>query len=435
MQKTLTDKMLKDGVWRTGSSLEIAAGKIAGFTESSGSGAPVSDYIIPGMANCHSHVFQRAMAGLTEYRREGSGAAEDNFWTWRQAMYQQAGTMTPDKLKAIAVDCYRDMIKRGYTSVAEFHYLHNSHLNQQLDMAAAIIDAAETAGIGLTLLPVFYEASGFGGSEPSAEQRQFTMTVPEYIDLLNALAPRLSSPNRLGVAFHSLRAVRPDSFAPILSALDSIDDQAPIHIHIAEQVQEVNDCVRHLGKRPVEWLLSNQPVNSRWCLVHATHISDAEIKAIADSGAIVGLCPTTEANLGDGIFPLQDFLAAGGKFAIGSDSNICLDPCEELRLLEYTQRLLTQRRVVLTPDGGHHVGASLWAHAAKNGARALGRASGTLAAGEAADLIVLDGDHSAFTYVEGPQIVDAFVFVSGDNLIKQTYVNGRSVRSVNGGKA
>jgi len=427
MQQLITGGMLKEGVWQSSSCLEVKDGRIIDISECVTAGGGPADYILPGMANCHSHVFQRAMAGLTEYRCGGEDVAEDNFWTWRTLMYQQAGTMTPDRLEEIAADCYREMVQRGYTSVGEFHYLHNSHIGQQLAMAEAIIRAAKTAGIGLTLLPVFFETAGFGDSEPGETQRPFVMDVSRYISFLKALAARIERPNRLGVAFHSLRAVKPGSFAPILSALNAIDDQAPIHIHIAEQLQEVEDCVQHTGMRPIEWLMEHQPVDSRWCLVHATHLTDAEIKSIADSGAIVGLCPTTEANLGDGIFPLQAFLAAGGNFCIGSDSNVCLDPCEELRLLEYTQRLIDKRRVILTPNDGNHVGASLWAHAARYGGLALGRSSGTVSKGEVADLVFLDAKHSVLSNANGAQVADAYVFVSEGGQIKKTVVAGHPV--------
>ncbi len=380
-------------------------------------------YALPGMANCHSHVFQRAAAGLAEYRT----ADRDDFWSWRRAMYRFAAHMTPVKLRTIATSAYLDMVANGYTSVGEFHYLHNTHLDQSLAMANALIEAADIAGIALTLLPVFYEASDFGGAEPLADQAPFVMQVDDFCRFLRVIAPKLKGNNRLGVAFHSLRAVKPESFAPILAAMDKIDDSAPIHIHIAEQEREVEASLAYSGMRPVEWLLTNQPVDERWCLIHATHVSDSEVKAIAKSGAVVGLCPTTEANLGDGIFPVRAFMQAGGRIAIGSDSNICLDPREELRLVEYVQRLVFKERLVLAASEGGHVGERLWAEAASGGAQALGQNVGLLEAGKRADILWLWPDHHMMAAPSYGQILDAFVFVADADTLNDVMVGGKII--------
>jgi len=382
--------------------------------------------LLPSMPNLHSHAFQRAFAGLTEFKMPG----QSNFWSWRRAMYHFAKRMTPDALQTIASALYVEMLKAGYTAVGEFHYLHNSHHGQALAMSEAVLGAADIGGIALTHLPVLYQTSDFGGKSPERGQQPFLHSVTEFNYLLKELKSNLGKCHQLGAAFHSLRAIHEDSFAPVIDALEQINLKAPLHIHIAEQVREVEASVAHSGKRPVEWLLENQKLDERWCLVHATHLLEAEWQAIAESGAIVGLCPTTEANLGDGLFPASEYIACGGRWGVGSDSHISIDAREELRLLEYGQRLARQERTVLSglpgSDSGH-TGIYLWENAARGGAQALGQPIGEIAVGKRADFIVLDDKKPMFAGASCGQIVDTFIFSGQPNPITDVMVSGKWV--------
>jgi len=377
---------------------------------------------IPGMPNIHSHAFQRAMAGLVE-QRSGN---DDSFWTWRETMYEHASLMTPECLNAIAAQLYADMVKAGYTSVCEFHYLHShgerrSH-DDRLAMCRALMDAATTSGIGMTLLPTLYQTSDFGGAPPTARQRQFTMETRDYLHLLDELrGSERSTQFETGIALHSLRAVPPDALRAVL---DARRDGAVVHIHIAEQEREVAACQQHFGRRPIEWLVENVALDKRWCLIHATHATAEELQAVAKTGAVIGLCPTTEANLGDGIFPMEAMLAAGGAFAIGSDSHISLSPIEELRWLEYQARLLRRQRNVLNSQGTSG-GALLWRNACEAGARVSGRNIGALAVGKRADVVVLDGASPLFAARSGDAIIDTFVFSGTSESVRDVMVGGR----------
>ena len=354
--------------------------------------------LIPGMPNLHSHAFQRAFAGLSEYRSGSCNSdSADSFWTWRDLMYRFARDISPDQLERIATQLYVEMLRAGYTAVCEFHYLHHAPdglpYADPAEMALRLLAAAQRAGVGITLLPVLYQHAGFGGQPPRADQRRYLNSVDALLDIAQRVRAQGA---RVGVAPHSLRAVGPDALRELVTGLHAIDVRAPVHIHIAEQQQEVDDCVAWSGQRPVEWLLANVPVDARWCLVHATHVDDAERHALAASGAVAGLCPTTEANLGDGVFPAAAYLAAGGAWGIGSDSHISVDAAEELRLLEYTQRLALQRRNVLVGDDNGanskcQVADHLWLGAVAGGAQASGRALRGLSVGQQADFIVLDG--------------------------------------------
>ncbi|WP_302675314.1 formimidoylglutamate deiminase [Sphingomonas sp. CL5.1] len=363
---------------------------------------------LPGMPNLHSHAFQRGMAGLAEV----AGPGDDSFWTWREVMYLFAARVSPDDLAAIAAMAYAGMLETGFTRVGEFHYLHHAPdgapYADRAAMSAAIVAAAEETGIALTHLPVFYAHGGFGGAPLGERQARFRHDLDGFARLLEgARAACATLPDAVvGVAPHSLRAVTPEE----LAALELMAPGAPIHIHIAEQVREVEDCRAWSGARPMEWLLDHAAVDARWCLVHATHMTADETERLARSGAVAGLCPITEANLGDGIFPAVDFLAAGGRYGVGSDSNVLIDAAEELRLLEYGQRLERRGRNLLGRGGS--TGDALWRGAVAGGARALGAASG-IAAGNAADIVSLDRDHPAFVAREGAALADAFVFARG----------------------
>ncbi len=391
-------------------------------------GAQVFGPVMPGMPNLHSHAFQRAFAGLAEFKTPG----QSDFWSWRSAMYHFAKHMTPAAVEVIARALYIEMLKAGYTAVGEFHYLHNSHNDQALAMSKAVITAADETGIALTHLPVLYQSSDFGGKAANEGQKPFLNDDRAYARLLSILAPRLKGRHRLGLCFHSLRAVPEGAFAPAIAAIDELDPQAPIHIHIAEQVAEVEACLKATGKRPVEWLLENVDVNDRWCLIHATHVNEAEWRGMAERGVVAGLCPTTEANLGDGIFPAAEYMAAGGRFGVGSDSHISIDAREELRLLEYGQRLTRRARTVLTGGDDGHTGEFLWRSAALGGAQALGQNVGEIAVGKRADLVVLNGAASQFAGASYGQIVDAFVLMGQPNPISEVMVAGDWV--IRGGK-
>ena len=369
--------------------------------------------VVPGLPNLHSHAFQRAFAGLTEYR----ASAHDSFWSWRDRMYRFAGAITPDDLEAIATQLYIEMLRAGYTSVCEFHYVHHDPAGRPYADAAAmslrLVAAARRAGIGLTMLPVLYQASGFGAKPPREDQKRFLNDVEGLLRIVEALR---ANGVRTGVAPHSLRAVPPPALAELLAGLDAIDATAPIHIHIAEQMQEVRDSIAHSGARPLQWLLDHAPVDPRWCLVHATHLDDPEREGAARCGAVIGLCPTTEANLGDGLFDLP---AWQGPWGIGSDSHASVDAGEELRLLEYGQRLARQQRNVMVAE-------DLWRCAVAGGAQAAGRKVAGLAVGQQADLIVLAD--AMFEGLTPAQQLASHLFASHRrDAVAQVWVAGRCV--------
>jgi len=390
---------------------------------------------LPGMPNLHSHAFQRAMAGLTEQVGQTGAAGEDSFWTWRQVMYGFVGQLSPDQVQAIAAQLYVEMLKAGYTAVGEFHYLHHDPEGRAYadfaELSERIITAAQVTGIGLTHLPVLYGYGGFGGQPAGAGQRRFLHDANGFLRLVNRLLQRHDgNPQiRIGIAPHSLRAVTPEMLKETIAGLDEFDDEAPIHIHIAEQVKEVDDCRAWSHQRPVEWLLNNQAVNGRWCLVHATHMTEGETARLARTGAVVGLCPTTEGNLGDGFFQAQEFLRHRGVFGIGSDSHISVSPVEELRWLEYGQRLLYRRRNILAANGNvsRSVGAGLYRAVLAGGAQSLGRPIGQLAPGHRADLVVIDAGKPALIGTAGDVLLDAIVFAGNENPVRDVMVGGKWV--------
>lgn len=376
---------------------------------------------LPGMTNLHSHAFQRAMAGLSERRGQG----DDSFWTWRETMYAFASRIGPDDLQAIAAQLYVEMLKAGYTHVCEFHYLHHrpdgTPYANAAAMSEAIVAAAAETGIGLTLLPVLYMTGGFDARPLEPRQRRFGHTLDAYLALLEKLRGQRSARHRVGVAFHSLRAVQPDALHAVLDS--GLIDDGPVHIHIAEQTAEVEACLATRGARPVQWLLDNLPVDARWCLVHATHMSADETRRMAQSGAVAGLCPTTEASLGDGLFPLVDYLEADGALGIGSDSHISVSPVEELRWLEYGQRLVTHRRAVATRASGDSVGETLWPLAVAGGLRAAGL-SREAAAG---NRLRLDTASPLLTARDERSRLDSFLFAGNTPLVRDVCVAGREV--------
>lgn len=408
--------------WAKNVRIEISDGKIASVNENTVAlpGDELLEVLVPVMPNLHSHAFQRAMAGMVETR----GATEDSFWSWRRLMYRFALTMTPEQMEAVAAQLYVEMLEAGFGRVGEFHYLHHDkdggHYANIAELAERIAAAAYGTGISLTLLPVLYAHSGFGGQMPVEGQRRFINSPDSFARLLEGCRKAVSGlpESVVGVAPHSLRAVTPEQ----LQFAANLAPDAPLHIHIAEQVKEVEDCVAWSGKRPVQWLWDNAEVTDRWCLIHATHMTQQETEDVAKSGAVAGLCPITEANLGDGTFPAVDFLAHGGSFGIGSDSNVLIGVEEELRQLEYSQRLVHRARNVIAPANGS-TGRRLFDAALTGGAKALGAKAG-IEAGRAADLVSLDT--SAAPYLEGDHLLDGWIF--GD-LVKpdRVWINGRSV--------
>jgi formimidoylglutamate deiminase len=402
-----------------GTILTVEAGAIAGFDD-----VHLGGPVIPGLANLHSHAFQRAMAGSAERRARGN----DDFWGWRDAMYALAETLDPDRLYAIARDVYREMLVAGYTGVAEFHYLHRDPSGAWYDdraaMARALIEAAKDAGIAICLLPALYAHGDAGGAPLGPHQRRFATSVDEIVELgITLRADYADDDVVIGICAHSLRAVTP---AELRELIDSSPHNVPVHLHVSEQLREVEAVQRALGARPVAWLLAEHNVNDRWCLVHATHLDDAERDALARSGAIVGLCPTTEANLGDGVFPLADYLRAGGRIGIGSDSNVSISPVEELRWLEYGQRLVSQRRLIAAIEDGASCGETLYRDAALGGAHACGLHAGVIAPGARADLVVLDAQRQPLAEAAPHEMLDRYLFATDRAAPLDVFVRGRS---------
>lgn len=381
--------------------------------------------VVPALANLHSHAFQRAMAGLAEVR----GPGDDSFWSWRTIMYRFALTMTPDHVEAVASQLYIEMLEAGFARVGEFHYLHHqedgSHYSDIAEMAARIGAASAETGIGLTLLPVFYAHSGFGGQPPVEGQRRFIHSLESFNRLMEGCAKVVGSlPGAvLGIAPHSLRAVTEQELVELIPLAGG----GPIHIHVAEQVKEVEDCLAWSGARPVEWLLDRMPVDDRWCLIHATHMSDEETRRMAGSGAVAGLCPVTEANLGDGVFNAPLFLAEGGRYGVGSDSNVLVSVPEELRTLEYSQRLTRRSRNVIANAGGS-TGRKLFETAHLGGGAALQSNAGLHVGGDA-DIVALDA--GAVPYLQEDRLLDHWIFAGGVS-VEAVWARGR--KQVAGGR-
>jgi len=408
--------LLPDG-WASDVTITLSAdgsiGSVSPGTAAKPEHRRIEDPLVPAMPNLHSHAFQFALAGLAE--RAGA-SRDDSFWTWRETMYGFLADLDPDGLEAVATELYRALRRHGYGWVGEFHYVHHqpdgTPYTDLAEMGRRLLRAAEVAGIGITLLPVFYEDGGFGGATPSPGQRRFLNDPDRFARLVETLAGdcRGRPDRRIGIAPHSLRAARPERLDAVLEAARAIDPDMPVHIHVAEQRREVEDCLSWCGKRPVRFLLDRFPVDRRWCLIHATHLIPDEIAGIAETGAVVGLCPTTEANLGDGLFPGEAFLDAGGRFGIGTDSHVSVDPVEELRWLEYGQRLATGRRTVLTDGPGSSVGTALWRRAADGGAQALAAPIGRIAPGFAADWLIVESRRGAGDESEPATGLDRVLF-------------------------
>lgn len=423
------EALLETG-WAQGVRLKLRDGAIAGIETNvaRASGEAGGAVALPGLVNVHSHAFQRAMAGLTERR----GPSADDFWSWRELMYRFLDRGGAEEIEAISALAFAEMLEGGFTRVAEFHYLHNDERGDAYadpaEISAHIVNAARDTGIALTMLPVFYAHANFGGRPFVDGQRRFISNVDGFAKMVDAcgrMVRDLPDAN-VGVAPHSLRAVTPEE----LRDLVAIAGDRPIHIHVAEQTREVDDCLIWSGKRPVEWLMENAPVDQRWCLIHATHVTPEETRAMAQSGAVVGLCPITEANLGDGVFPAVEYLEAGGAFGVGTDSNVLIDAGEELRTMEYAQRLTRRKRSVLAPTEGS-TGGELFRHALAGGQRAT-QSEGGLKIGAPADIVSLDNASSLLAHRSGDAHLDSWVFAGGKRLVKGVWRRGRKV--VQGGR-
>ena len=428
MHKLFFDAALTPSGWREDVAIEIENGVFRTVSAGADRQAPFAirgGIAVPGLANLHSHTFQRGFAGLTERR----GTGEDHFWTWRETMYDLSARLLPEDVEAIAALAFAEMLEGGFTGVAEFHYLHHAPDGRPYDdpseLGQRVAAAAAHTGIGLTLLPVFYAHAGFGGLAPAPGQRRFVSSLDLYGRLVEGARRAVATfpAGRVGIAPHSLRAATGDEITSLLAAFPD----GPVHIHIAEQTREVEDCIAATGARPVEWLLDNAAVDARWCLIHATHMTVDETVRMAETGAVAGLCPITESDLGDGIFPATDYRAAGGLFGVGSDSNVLISAAVELRTLEYSQRLRDRSRNRLAPPSGGSTGRGLFEAAKMGGARALGQAEGAIAPGCRADIVVLDGTVPSLYGRHGDDVLDSWLFAAAHSPVDRVYAAGRLV--------
>jgi len=426
MRKLYADIALTPDGWKSGVSIEISTdGRIASVSVDVefDSNADRVAILLPALSNLHSHAFQRAIAGLTEVRGTGS----DSFWTWRDAMYQFLPKLRPQNIEAIAAQLHVELLESGFASIAEFHYLHHDtdgkSYTDPAELSGRIASAASQTGMGLTHLPVLYAASDFGGMPASDGQRRFLNTPDQLLRIRECSRAHLARPDdAIGLAFHSLRAVTPDMLAATLVACPG----GPVHIHIAEQMREVEACLAWSGARPIEWLLDHAEIDARWCLVHATHMTEDETTALARSGAIAGLCPTTEADLGDGVFPGATYRDTAGRWGVGTDSHVRTDAAEELRLLEWSQRLAQQTRNVMTAPG-QSTGRALFDAALSGGAQALGRDSGQIKTGRWADLVALDANHPILAGKSKDALLDSWIFSGGKDCVCDVWSAGRHV--------
>jgi len=423
--------LLADG-WAE--SVEISIGG-TGNIESISSDQPYTsgdkvEILIAAIPNVHSHAHQRAMSGLGERAGTSGDAAKDSFWTWRKIMYHYLERIQPEQLHHISAQLYLEMLKAGYSCVGEFQYLHHNTdgtaYANRAEMSLQCMQAAQQVGLGFTALPVLYRYGGFGSAAPLDGQKRFLNDAEGFIDIVKTLQQASATdPNTaVGIAPHSLRAISGELLAEVIGSLDNL---AAIHVHIAEQQKEVDDCIAWSRMRPVEWLFDQFDVDANWCLIHATHMNAAETAAMAQSGCVAGLCPTTEANLGDGFFNAIDYFKQDGCWAIGSDSHISIDPVEELRWLEYGQRLLTRKRNVLVSANTTNTGRNLLDGALKGGARACGRNIGSIACAARADFIVLDDQHPRLYGRKQDDVLDSWVFSGNESLVRDVYVGGIKV--------
>ena len=424
----LEHALLPDG-WHDNVALCLdGSGIITSLTpETPANGATrVKGAALPGMANVHSHAHQRAMAGLAEVCGDGP----DSFWTWREIMYKFVLAITPDHLEAIAAQLYVECLKAGFTAIGEFQYLHHGSDGTPYagpaEMSLRCLEASAQSGIGITVLPVFYNSGGFNDLPPVPGQKRFVHSPEAFLNLTERLlaAVKTAPGCAVGIAPHSLRAVTRSGLSEVLDGYNSLHPEGPVHIHIAEQKKEVNDCIASRGRRPVEDLFANHRVDERWCLVHATHMTGPEVDMLAASGAVAGLCPTTEANLGDGTFAGVDYQRAGGRMAIGTDSHVEIGVAGELRMLEYSQRLAHNARNALAGGPGRSTGRTLYDSCLAGGSQCLGRPAAQLATGQPCDLVVLDRDHPVLAGKSGDALLDGWIFSGGNACVRDVFVRG-----------
>ena len=431
-QTLLPEHILTPDGWRQDLAVDIGPdGRISALRPASGDepGGVRVGALLPAPGNAHSHSFQRAMAGLSESKGPD---AFDDFWSWRKLMYFFVENLTPDEIEIIAAQTQMEMLEAGYASIGEFHYLHHqvdgTPYDNVIELSERQFAAALETGIGYTHLPVLYMRGGMDGRPLAGGQCRFGCSLDQFADLFDAATASIRSflphDSRIGVAPHSLRAVDPQALSGVIGLAAS----GSIHIHAAEQTGEVDEALAALGARPVEWLLGNANVNQRWCLVHATHMTDAEIAGVASAGAAIAACPITESNLGDGVFEAKKFLDAGGRLAIGSDSNIRISVSEELRTLEHSQRLRDRRRVILA-DNDRSCGRLMYDAAVAGGAQALARNAGRIEVGALADLVALDIKHPDLAGLSGDRLLDAWIFASGNQVVQHVWAAGRHVVS------
>ncbi|WP_300519217.1 formimidoylglutamate deiminase [Aliiroseovarius sp.] len=432
MQKIAAKQALTEAGWQDNVEIGVEKGRISYIKEAAGPADERVSLVLPAPLNLHSHAFQRAMSGLTEARGpDGS----DSFWSWRRLMYRFLDQLTPDQVQAIAAQVFLEMLEAGYASVAEFHYLHHDREGNPYtnlgEMSGRIVEAAKDVGIGLTLLPVLYQYGGCDARPLNGGQRRFGNDPDRFQRLHEAAARTVASGPAdfdIGVAPHSLRAVDAEGLARSIA----LGGNGPIHMHLAEQVAEVDEVIGHMGARPTEWLLANQDVDARWCLIHATQMTEAETRGLAKTGAVAGLCPITESSLGDGIFNGTQYLADGGRIGFGSDSNVHIALFDELRTLEYSQRLRDRSRAALA-NRDHSTGRVLFDAANAGGAQAGGRECGVLAPGMLADMVGLDLDNEWGVGRRGDMALDTLIFGGhGHDCITDIWSAGRHV--VKGGR-
>jgi formimidoylglutamate deiminase len=423
MKRIDCDWLLGEGGWRARQRLRVSdSGLIESIEPADAERAEVhlSGWVVPGMCNVHSHAHQRVIAGLTAWREAG----QSSFWSWREQMYRVVRSLGVEDLATIAGFLQIELLEGGYTSIGEFHYLHQLQDAGAEAVSLALLQSARVSGCALTLLPVWYRYGGFDRRSPSASQRPFELSGAALCELVESLdrecvdAPLV----QIGVAPHSLRAVAPEDLEELLGQIG----RRSVHIHIAEQQAEVDDCLHHTGLRPIELLFDRCRPDADWCLIHATHAQAHELDLMAKSGAIVGVCPTTEADLGDGVFPARDWLARDGSMAIGSDSHVATAAPLELRQLEWSQRLEHQQRNLLIRSPDRHLGASLWSHCAQAGARALKQNAGALCVGRRADLVELDPAHPLLEGLTPDQALDSLVTAWQSGMIRSVWVQGEA---------
>ena len=414
--------------WQTGVRISMAHDRIAEIDAGTTPAAADQRHgiALPGVTNLHSHAFQRGMAGLAEVR----GPSHDSFWTWREIMYRFLSAMTPDDVEAVAALAYLEMLETGFTRVAEFHYLHHTPSGEPYhnpaEMAGRIAAAGDITGISVALLPCFYAHGGIGGAAPVAGQRRFITSLDQFSDVVDKCAAIGSTPafRVAGLAPHSLRAVTEAEIRTVIELAAG----RPIHMHVSEQPKEVDDCLAWSGRRPLDWLLDRFDL-SNWCLIHATHTTPVELQRAAEHGAIIGLCPITEANLGDGIFRSAEWVALGGALGVGTDSNVLIGLADELRQLEYAQRLGSGMRNAIANTEGQSTGRLLFDRALVGGARAVGLTSADcgLTIGATADIIDLDPEHVSLVGRAGDALIDGWMFGANRSAIRNVWSRGRHV--------